>query len=178
MFIILTHDNQSTLSSFNLFLSLWQIVPWLKKPTLVPVMYAWLSLKHVTVFKIIWHLFCSPKKTHFLFHNLWSDLFLRQDIFVVFTLMDCALISNGWSNFWCLNRLFLYNGVQTALCCWLSLIVKGVSEFLLMCMIKNLLKLAFKVNSNILHKVIANWKGTNRFSKESRLVYELTHNTS
>jgi len=45
--IILTHDNQSTLSSFSLFLSLWQIVPWLMKPTLVPL-WAWLSLRHGT----------------------------------------------------------------------------------------------------------------------------------
>jgi len=44
-------------------------------------------------------------------------------------------------------------------------------------MIKNLLKVASKEKPNILWKVIANWKGTNRFCKESQLVYELTHNS-
>jgi len=40
-------------------------------------------------------------------------------------------------------------------------------------MIKNLPEVASKGKPNILHKVIANWKGANRFCKESQLVYEL-----
>jgi len=40
-------------------------------------------------------------------------------------------------------------------------------------MIENLLKAASEGKLNILWKVIANWKGTNRFCKESQLVYEL-----
>jgi len=43
-------------------------------------------------------------------------------------------------------------------------------------MIKNLLKVASEGKPNILQKIIANWKGTNRFCKESQLVYELTCN--
>ena len=39
-------------------------------------------------FKVIWPLLCSVKKTHFLFNNLRSDLFLYWNSFVVFTLMD------------------------------------------------------------------------------------------
>jgi len=44
-----------------------------------------------------------------------------------------------------------------------------------MCLIKDLVKVASKGKPDILRKVIANWKGTNRFCKESQLVYELTH---
>jgi len=39
--------------------------------------------------------------------------------------------------------------------------------------IKNVLKVASKGKPSISWKVIANWKGTNRFCNESRLVYEL-----
>jgi len=41
-------------------------------------------------------------------------------------------------------------------------------------MIKNLLEVVSKGKPNILWEVIANWKRTNRFCKESQLVYELT----
>jgi len=47
-----------------------------------------------------------------------------------------------------------------------------------MCVIKNVLKVASKGKPNILWKATANSKGTNRFCKESQLVYELTHNSS
>jgi len=42
MFIILTHDNQSALSSFSLFLSFVSNVAWLKKSSLVSLIWAWL----------------------------------------------------------------------------------------------------------------------------------------
>jgi len=42
---------------------------------------------------------------------------------------------------------------------------------------KNLLKFARKGKPNILWKVSANGKGTNRFCKESHLVNELKHNS-
>jgi len=44
-------------------------------------------------------------------------------------------------------------------------------------MITNMLKVASKGKSSILQKLIANRKGTNRFCKESQLLYELTHNS-
>jgi len=45
-------------------------------------------------------------------------------------------------------------------------------------MIKDLVGEAVsKKEPNILQKVIANWKGMNRFCKESQLVYELAHNS-
>jgi len=40
-------------------------------------------------------------------------------------------------------------------------------------MITNLLKVTSKGKPNILWKVIANWKGTNRFCNESQLVDDL-----
>jgi len=43
--------------------------------------------------------------------------------------------------------------------------------------IKNVLKVASEGKPNISWKVIANSKGTNRFCKESQVVYELTHNS-
>jgi len=46
-----------------------------------------------------------------------------------------------------------------------------------MCIIKNLLKVASEGNPNILWKITANWKGTNRFCKESQLAYERTHDS-
>jgi len=71
------------------FWVLWQIVPWQKKPSLVPLIWAWLYLKGMKqFFKVILPLLCSLKKIHFLFHNLWSDLFLCWNSSVGFTLKD------------------------------------------------------------------------------------------
>jgi len=47
-----------------------------------------------------------------------------------------------------------------------------------MYLVKALIKVASKGRPDILQKVIANWKETNRFFKESQLVYELTYNSS
>jgi len=88
MFIILTHDNQSILSSFSVFMSLWQSPVAEKSHSGSTITWAWLYLRHGAASKVIWPLFCSLKKTHFLYHNLWSDLFLCRNSFVVFKLMD------------------------------------------------------------------------------------------
>ena len=89
MFILLTHDNQSTLSSFILFLSFATNSPVAEKALSgstelgLIVIKAWNSF-----FKVIWPFLCSLKTTHFLYHNLWSDLFLYRNSFVVSTLKD------------------------------------------------------------------------------------------
>jgi len=65
-----------------------QIVLCLKKPSLVPLIWADLGLIVINVWnKVIWSLLFSLKKNHFLFHNLWPDLFLCQNSFIVFTLI-------------------------------------------------------------------------------------------
>jgi len=89
MFIIPTHDNQSALSWFSLFLSFVTNTLVAEKALSgstdlgLIVIKAWNSF-----FKVIGPLLCSLKKTHFLYHNLWSDLFLCLNSFLVFTLKD------------------------------------------------------------------------------------------
>jgi len=89
MFIILTHDNQSTFSSFSLILSFVTNNHVAEKvlsgstDLVLIVIKSWISF-----FKVIWPLPCSLKKTHFLFHNLWSNLFRCWNSYVVFTLKD------------------------------------------------------------------------------------------
>jgi len=88
VFIIPTHDNQSTLSLFGLFLSFVTNSPVAEKALSgstdlrLIVIKAWNSFSSLFDF-----LLCNLKTTHFLFHNLWLDLFLCRNSFVVFTLM-------------------------------------------------------------------------------------------
>jgi len=65
MFVILTHHNQSIRLSFSELLSF---------VTNSPVAEEALS--------------SSTDKTHLVYHNLWLDLFLCRNSFVVFTLKD------------------------------------------------------------------------------------------
>jgi len=85
MFIILTHDSQSTLSSFSLFLSFATNSAVAEKALSGSIDLGLIVIKAWNTFS---RLFCSLKKTRFLFHNLRSDLFLCWNRFVVFTLMD------------------------------------------------------------------------------------------
>ena len=83
------HENQSTLSSFNLFLSFGTNSPVAEKAFSGSTDLGLIVTKaRNSFFKVIWPLLCSLKKTHFLYHNLWSDLILYWNSFVVFTLKD------------------------------------------------------------------------------------------
>jgi len=67
MFVILTHDSQSTLSSFSLFLSFATNSLVAEKALSVFTDLGLIVIKGMEQFS---RLFCSLKKTRFLFHNL------------------------------------------------------------------------------------------------------------
>ena len=139
-------------------------------------------------FKVIWPLLCSLKKTNFSQFVIGSLPVPEQfcglrshglhEFMLWFPMVDQAF--GAWTTSFCMTEHKLHFGVGWALLYkkWLQ-----ASDFLwfltslnCMCVIKNVLKVASKGKQNISWKVVANWKGTNRFCKESQLVYELTHN--
>jgi len=134
IFIILTPDSQSTLSSFSLFLSFVTNSPVAKKALSgstdlgLVVIKAWNSFS-----RLFLPLLCSLKKTHFLYHNWWSDLFLCRNSFVVFTLVDSVLwfqmfdqTVGAWTTSFCMTEHKLHFGVG-----WASLQYKKCSKLLI-----------------------------------------------
>jgi len=87
MFIILTHDNQNTLSSFSLFLSFVANRPAAEKVLSGSSDLGLIVIKAWNSYFRLFDLLCSLKQTHFLY-NLWWDLFLFRNYFVVFTRKD------------------------------------------------------------------------------------------
>jgi len=120
MFIILTHDNQSTLLSFSLFLS------FVTNSCVAENMLSGSTDVGFLVSKA----WCSSSQLYSLFHNfdqnssyaitvLWSLLSLITWI-LCFDFKWLTILS-------VLEPLPLYNGAQSALRCWLSLIAQDVA---------------------------------------------------
>ena len=146
MLIILTHDSQSKLSWFSLFLSFVTNSPVAEK-----------SLSGSTDLELI------VIKAWNSFSRLFDRLFVASKRLIsFFTICDrisscagivfcglhfhglhgfCAVISNGWLNVWCLNHLPWYNGAQIALWCWLSLVLWEMTLNFWFSLITNVFKL-------------------------------------
>jgi len=92
MFITLTHDNQSTLSSFSLFLSVATNSPMAEKKLSGCTDLGLIVIRHGTVFQGYWTSSLWSQKDSFSFSQflIGSVLSMRvkTTIFVVFTFMD------------------------------------------------------------------------------------------
>jgi len=145
MFILLTHDNQSTLSSFSQFLKFATNSPVTEKVLSDSIDLGLIVIKAWNSFSRLLDLFFVASKRLISFFTicdwisscvgivLWSSLSRLHGL--------CALISNGSSNFRCLNHLLLYNGSQIALWFWLSLIISEMTLSFWFSLITNVFKL-------------------------------------
>ena len=121
MFILLTHDNQSTLSLFSQFLKFATNSPVAEKALSDSIDLGLIVIKAWNSFSRLLDLFFVASKILISFFTicdwisscagivLWSSPSRLQRF--------CALISNGSSSFRCLKHLLLYNGSQIALWC-------------------------------------------------------------
>jgi len=110
---------------------LWHILPWLKKPSLVPLIWTRIVIKACNSFSRLFGLFFVASKRLIFFFTICDRISSCAGIVLWSSLSRLhglrALISNGSSTFRCLNHLLLYNGSQIELWCGLSLVVSEMA---------------------------------------------------
>jgi len=126
MFIILTHDNQSTLSSFSLFLSFVINRPVAEKALSGSIDLGLIVIKAWNSFSRLFDLFFVGSKRLISFCTICDRISSCAAIVVVFILVSYMawILCFDFKWFQCLNRFLLHNGAQIARWCCLSLVVK------------------------------------------------------
>jgi len=107
------------------FWVLWQIVPWLKKPSGSTDL-GLIVIKAWNHFSRLFDIFFVASKKLISFITICDRISSCAGIVLWSSLSRITWIlcfDFKWLNFQCLNLLLLYNGTQIALWCWLSLVV-------------------------------------------------------
>ena len=186
MFVVLTYHNQSIRSSFSELLSFVTNSPVAEEALSGSTDVGLFVYKAMYSFSRLFDLFFVASKRHISFITICDRISSCAGVVLWSSLSRITwilcFISNGWLNVQCLKYLLLYNGAQMPLWCLLSLIIWEVAISFWVSLVTNLnwMRMDLVVSKrkpNILLKVIANWKGMNRFCKESQLLYELANNS-